>query len=76
MAKTFEKLGNILDRQNYEWLLRDSEDLATGLAIEIANGGEPDAIARYIAGQIGETRAGYVNRIKSAARYIKSEQAR
>lgn len=72
MAKTFEKLGNVLDKQNFEWLQIDSEEVASAVAAEVTGGGDPDAIGRYVAQQIGETRPGYVNRIKSAARYIKS----
>jgi hypothetical protein len=68
----FVKLGAALDKQNFEWLQSDNEDVAAAVAAEIAAGGEPDAIGRYVASQIGETRAGYVNRIKSAARWLKS----
>lgn len=75
MSRTFDKLGAALDRENYEWLLGDNPAIADAVAVEVANGGEPEAIARYVTQQIGETRQGYINRIKSAARHLESVKA-
>ena len=72
MAKVFERLGNVLDKQNFEWLQMDNEEVASAVAAEVTAGGDPDAIGRYVASVVGETRPGYVNRIKSAARWLKS----
>jgi len=69
MAK-FPKLGSALGRSDYQWMLNDDEEVALALAEEIAAGGDPDEIARYVANQIGDTREGRVNRIRSAAHYL------
>jgi len=69
MAK-FPKLGLVLGKENYEWLLNHNEDVAAAVADEIAGGGDPDAIARYVVQELGETREGYLNRIRSAAKYL------
>lgn len=76
MTTKFSQLGMALDKKSYQWLVEEDEEVAIAVAAEVTGGGDPDAIGRYVAQQIGETRPGYVNRIKSAARYIKSEQAR
>jgi len=69
MAK-FTKLRSALGKANYDWLLQDNEDVATALAEEIAAGADPDELARCVANELGDTREGRVNRIRSAARYL------
>jgi hypothetical protein len=66
----YPKLRSALGKSNYEWLLEDNEEVAFALAEEVAAGGDPEAIARCVSQELGETREGRVNRIRSAAKYL------
>jgi len=69
MAK-FQKLGLALGKTDYLWLLNDDESVALAIEEEVANGGDPDEIARYVADRLGETRHGRMKRIRNAAYYL------
>jgi hypothetical protein len=56
--------------------LDDDEAVAFALEEEIANGGDAEEIARAVLDEIGDTRDGKVNRIKSAARYLQGLKAK
>lgn len=72
MSKRFAKLANALDRENYEYLLAENEELANVIAEEVAAGANPNAIARFMLQHIGEDRRAFINRCLSAARYLES----
>lgn len=76
MAKTFPKLGAILDRRDYEYLVGEDEELVAVLEAEVLAGGEPEAIGRYVANRIGDHRVGTIKRCIGAARHLANEQAR
>lgn len=76
MTRTFPKVGALLDREDYEWLLGENEELVTVIEQEVIGGAEPEAIGRYVANRIGEHRVGRINRCIGAARHIASVQAR
>lgn len=64
------KLGAALDKDNYEWLLANNEDIAAAVAEEVRNGATPNAIGRYMLREIGEDRRAFINRVVSAARHL------
>jgi|KBSMisStandDraft_5_1062788.scaffolds.fasta_scaffold1844458_2 hypothetical protein len=66
----FPKMGAALGKKDFNWLLEDDEDVAHALEEEMAAGADAEDIARYCKDQLGETRPGGVNRIRSAARYL------
>lgn len=65
---TFDRLGAVLDKADYEWLLADNEDLAMEVESQVIGGVEPDAIGRFVARRIGDHRVGTINRCIGAAR--------
>jgi hypothetical protein len=71
----FATLGKALDKDNWEWLQRDNEEIAAAVAAEVAAGAEPEAIGRYVARTNGESRSAYTARVVSAARYLESTKA-
>ena len=75
MTKKYPKVGAILDRNDYTWLLEENEDLAHAIEAEVQNGADPDAIGRYVAQCIGDHRVGTIRRCIGAARHISSTQA-
>lgn len=75
MSKTFDRLGKILDKQNYEWLVEDNEEIANAIAAEVLDGADPEAIGRFVARTNGESRSAYTARVVSAARYLESVKA-
>lgn len=76
MTKTFPKLGAVLDRQDYEYLLADDEELVVMLEQEVIGGAEPEVIGRYVANRIGDHRVGTIRRCIGAARYLQSQQVK
>lgn len=78
MSKTFPKLGAVLDKQDYQYVLNESngEELIATLEAEVLGGAEPEAIGRYIAQRIGDHRVGTIKRCIGAARHIASLQER
>jgi hypothetical protein len=66
----FPKLRSELGRKDYEWLVEEDERIAFALKEEVDAGGEPDEIYRAVTDQLGETRPGRINRIRSAAYYL------
>lgn len=72
----FTKLGAALDKENYEWLLSNSEDIAGAVAEEVGAGATPNAIGRYMLKSIGEDRRAFISRVVSAARYLEREAGR
>lgn len=75
-TKTLDRLGAVLDKADYEWLLADNEDLALEVEQQVIAGLEPEVIGRYIAKRIGDHRVGTINRSIGAARHLQSVQQR
>lgn len=75
-TKTFPKLGALLDKQDYEYVLaeKDGDQIIAILEQEVIGGAEPEAIGRYIAARIGDHRVGTINRCIGAARHLQSQQ--
>jgi hypothetical protein len=74
MGTKFPRLGNALGKADFEWVKAESEDVAAALEAEVAAGGEPEDIGRYIARCIGEHRVGTIKRCVSAARYLQAQR--
>lgn len=75
-TKTLDRLGAVLDKADYEWLMSDNEDLALEVEQQVIAGVEPEVIGRYVAKRIGDHRVGTINRCIGAARYLQSQQAK
>jgi hypothetical protein len=68
------KLGAALDKENFEWLQNQNEDIANAVAEEVRSGVAPNAIGRYMLKAIGEDRRAFISRVVSAARHIASQK--
>ena len=76
MKTEYPRTGATLDRQDYEWLLADNEDLVRSIEADLAAGSDPEGIGRFIAREIGDHRVGTIRRCTNAVRHIQSQQAR
>ena len=75
MTRTFARLGSVLDHSSYEWLLDEAPDVAVAIESEVLAGATPEDIRRFLMDQIGENRVAFINRVVSAARWLKGGQA-
>jgi len=74
MSHKFTKLGNVLDGDNYEWLLSENPVVAEVIETEVLAGATPEDIRRYMLAQIGDHRTAYINRCVSAARWLEGRR--
>lgn len=70
MSKTLPKLGAAFDKQSYEWLVDENEDIAAALAEEVSSGATPEDVRRFVMTHIGSDRTGMAMRCMSAARFL------
>lgn len=66
----FAKIGTVLGKADYDWLVDENEALANAIEEEVRAGAEPEAIGRYVRQCIGEHRVGTIARCIGAARYL------
>jgi hypothetical protein len=76
MSKQLSKLGAALDKECWEWLQNNNEDIALGVAAEVEAGASPDAIRRFVLNHAGADRTGLAARCMSAARFLSAKQSR
>lgn len=74
MTKTFKMLGAALDYANYSWLCDEAPDIAVALETEVLAGATPEEVRRFVTATIGDNRQGFINRVVSAARWLKGTQ--
>lgn len=70
----FARIGNVLGKADYDWLVEENADLADAIEEEVLKGASPDDIGRYVRQCIGEHRVGTIRRCVGAARYVKQLQ--
>lgn len=70
MSKTLPKLGAAFDRQSWQWVQDEDEDIAAALADEVNSGATPEDVRRFIVAHIGSDRTGMAMRCMSAARHL------
>lgn len=70
MSKKLPKLGAAFDRQSWEYIQDNDEEIAAALAAEVADGATPEVIRRFILANVGGDRTGIAARCESAARHL------
>lgn len=71
MSDQLSKLGAVLDKDNWEWLQNQNDEIASAVEAEVRAGADPEVIGRFMVRHIGPDRSALVARCVSAARYIK-----
>lgn len=70
------KLGAVLDKDNWEWLQGQNEEIANAVADEVRDGVDPASIGRFVTQHIGPDRSAFVARVVSAARHCAGNKNR
>jgi hypothetical protein len=66
----FEELGNVLDKESWDWLDTYHPTVAEMLAKEVARGATTDAIRNFVRKRVGVHRDEFAMRCESASRYL------
>jgi hypothetical protein len=72
MATQFEELGNVLDKESWDWLDTYHPTVAEMLAKEVARGATTDAIRNFVRKRVGVHRDEFAMRCEAAARHLES----
>lgn len=72
MAANFEQLGNVLDKESYEWLDTYHPTVAEQLTTLIERGASAEAIRNFVRKRVGIHRDEFAVRCEAAARYLES----
>lgn len=72
---TLTKLGQALDEESRDFLLREQPAVLKQIEDAVKAGASPQEIGEYIQGIIGPDRMPFVRRCVSAARFLEAEKA-
>lgn len=68
--QTMQTLGNVLDKESYDWMTVHLPDVAEALEGVVAKGEKPETIKRFVTMHAGGHRNELAMRCQAAARYL------